>query len=645
MQDRMESLLGLGRPALHEVARQRGKDLAASRWETCVCLLAVERTGIHLDHQCSSVPHYAERHLGIEAYVAAEMLRVARALEHLPELSEAFRTNQISWTGIREITRCAEPDTDSEWAGIGRRLTAAEIQRLCVRSPRAWDREQALEARRQGDAQPALFDAATCEEAAPAGPGLAPGETGCAGREGGVVGAAGLMLAPSASVSAASPALSGCAESAASPALSSCAVSAALSALSSCTMWASSPLAPGCAVSAKSPATPGCTMSAVSLATPGCTMSPASPGTQGCTVAAASPVTRSASAATWMRSLSAASMANPEGGQVAALTRGEGALPAALDAMPATLPGGQKPRIGLEFRLTPELYEIYRQLEGKIRAAHRGSMTKEMVFEEMCRRAISGTGGKSRTRTIVVLHYDPQAKAAWTETDRGAVPVDPAVVEAAMETGSVVVAPTGTARAEAPGVDPAPIATARAEAHGADPVPTRTARAEAPGADPTPTATARAEAPGADPTPASTGQTSAPKPTDAPIATPGECVARGEQPELPIEDAPARRRKRRQRGRRRLTAATMTALHARSNGRCEVCGRSSYLHVHHCTPTSRGGSDDLEDVRLVCSGCHGVSHRKDLDADPSWVAARTRSGRRARRGDPERSPEGVLRGG
>lgn len=70
-------------------------------------------------------------------------------------MSEAFRLGEISWTSIREITRRADASTDAEWAELGRRLTTCEIQRLCVRSPRAWERERALEGMGGGDEVPA----------------------------------------------------------------------------------------------------------------------------------------------------------------------------------------------------------------------------------------------------------------------------------------------------------------------------------------------------------------------------------------------------------------------------------------------------------------------------------------------------------
>jgi len=430
----MESLLSLENAALHDTARQRGRDLASSRWEAAACLLAVERKGIHLEHDCPSVSQYAERFLGIEAYVAAEMLRVARSLESLPELSEGFRTGAISWTSIREITRRAETATDGEWATLGRQRTTGEIQRMCVRSPRAWEREQKLEQQEHAEGPPDLFTARAADESGQAD------------------------KAPVASASAARAAAS---------------------------------------------------TSAVSVPEP----------------------------------------------------------------MPAALPGGLKPHIGLSLQLTPEVYELYKALAGKVRSSHRGTMTKEQVFEEICHRALheGGDGKKRRSRTIVVLHFDPQVGSAWAETDRGVVPVASDVIDAALQTGLVVVAPATETDAAAPNDEKAP--------------------------PPAPTSAPKSEV-----------QPS----TSAPLAD--------VEPASDARPGPGKRR----RGRRRLSSATLMALYARSNGRCELCGCSSYLHVHHRTPTSRGGTDDLEGLLLLCSRCHGGSHRRDYAENPLWSAARER---------------------
>ena len=49
------------------------------------------------------------------------------------------------------------------------------------------------------------------------------------------------------------------------------------------------------------------------------------------------------------------------------------------------------------------------------------------------------------------------------------------------------------------------------------------------------------------------------------------------------------------------------ALFALQNGRCMYCGRKmglAYLHVDHKTPVSRGGTNRLSNLHLLCSACN-----------------------------------------
>jgi 5-methylcytosine-specific restriction endonuclease McrA len=50
-----------------------------------------------------------------------------------------------------------------------------------------------------------------------------------------------------------------------------------------------------------------------------------------------------------------------------------------------------------------------------------------------------------------------------------------------------------------------------------------------------------------------------------------------------------------------------------ANQRCQRCGVGDIrLHVHHKKPRAEGGSDDLENLIVVCPECHAEAH----DAEP-----------------------------
>lgn len=42
---------------------------------------------------------------------------------------------------------------------------------------------------------------------------------------------------------------------------------------------------------------------------------------------------------------------------------------------------------------------------------------------------------------------------------------------------------------------------------------------------------------------------------------------------------------------------------------CEKCGRAIGLEVHHKTPLIQGGTDDLENLQVLCDICHGDIHK------------------------------------
>lgn len=46
----------------------------------------------------------------------------------------------------------------------------------------------------------------------------------------------------------------------------------------------------------------------------------------------------------------------------------------------------------------------------------------------------------------------------------------------------------------------------------------------------------------------------------------------------------------------------------RAGARCEVCGYSGPLNVHHKVPRSEGGTDDLGNLAVLCPTHHAEAH-------------------------------------
>ncbi len=83
--------------------------------------------------------------IGIGAGAARERVRVARALEELPQLSSALERGELSYSVARALTRVATPETEAELVEVAKCSTAAQMEKL-VSAWRATDR--AAEARR-----------------------------------------------------------------------------------------------------------------------------------------------------------------------------------------------------------------------------------------------------------------------------------------------------------------------------------------------------------------------------------------------------------------------------------------------------------------------------------------------------------------
>ena len=82
---------------------------------------------------CSSLFDYLERVLGYQPHTAHERMRVARALVQLPETAAALSQGVLSYSGVRELTRVAIAETETEWLAKVKDLAANKIERLVAR--------------------------------------------------------------------------------------------------------------------------------------------------------------------------------------------------------------------------------------------------------------------------------------------------------------------------------------------------------------------------------------------------------------------------------------------------------------------------------------------------------------------------------
>src|SRR5579885_916928 len=98
---------------LVKLARQRaGLEFEEGRW-----LLAARRAKAHRQLGYGSFTEYIERLFGYAPRLTHDKLRVAEALETLPELARELREGALSFSQVRELTRVATADTEKAWLG------------------------------------------------------------------------------------------------------------------------------------------------------------------------------------------------------------------------------------------------------------------------------------------------------------------------------------------------------------------------------------------------------------------------------------------------------------------------------------------------------------------------------------------------
>lgn len=110
--------------------RRVGRDRSRLEYETCVLLLEGERVGVHRSYGYASMREYAEAVVGLSPRETEERLRVARALETLPAVAERFRSAELRFTAVRELTRVVTPQTETEWLAVAGSKSARQIEQL-----------------------------------------------------------------------------------------------------------------------------------------------------------------------------------------------------------------------------------------------------------------------------------------------------------------------------------------------------------------------------------------------------------------------------------------------------------------------------------------------------------------------------------
>jgi len=119
---------GLPTKRLVKTIRYHHRHGEASRRALAFYLLDMEQRGEHKSVRCSSTVQFAVDALELDPREARDLLRVARALEDLPEIDRAFAQGQIGWSKLREMTRVATAQTEGEWLSFAKKNRAREVE-------------------------------------------------------------------------------------------------------------------------------------------------------------------------------------------------------------------------------------------------------------------------------------------------------------------------------------------------------------------------------------------------------------------------------------------------------------------------------------------------------------------------------------
>jgi hypothetical protein len=115
---------------VHERVVSFAKQRAGLEWEEGRLLCEAQRAGVHRRLGFASFAEYVERHFGYNGRLLKEKLRVAQALERLPQTSGALRGGELNWSAVRELTRVATPETEGAWLESARGLTVRQVEEL-----------------------------------------------------------------------------------------------------------------------------------------------------------------------------------------------------------------------------------------------------------------------------------------------------------------------------------------------------------------------------------------------------------------------------------------------------------------------------------------------------------------------------------
>ena len=123
--------------------------LNAATYRFLTLVAEFDREKAYERHGLANTAQWLNWQCGIGAVAGREKVRVARALEHLPEIADAFAKGEISYSKVRAMTRAATPANESVLVSVARHGTAAHVEKLVKKFEWTQRRDAASAAQRQ----------------------------------------------------------------------------------------------------------------------------------------------------------------------------------------------------------------------------------------------------------------------------------------------------------------------------------------------------------------------------------------------------------------------------------------------------------------------------------------------------------------
>lgn len=103
--------------------------LAAAECRWLLLIAEFDRRAGYEQWGCRTCSHWLSWQCGLDMRAAREHVRVARALETLPVITEAFSAGRLSYSKLRALTRVATPENEGDLAMIAQHATAVQVER------------------------------------------------------------------------------------------------------------------------------------------------------------------------------------------------------------------------------------------------------------------------------------------------------------------------------------------------------------------------------------------------------------------------------------------------------------------------------------------------------------------------------------